>query len=297
VSTPRFLTLPGTVRSRRLATARGEFAVLESAPSAGERVLGTALLVPGFTGSKEDFIALGDPLARRGFHTVALDQRGQYQSEGPGDPAAYTRAELVDDVLAVADAAAPDAPIHLVGHSFGGLVCRSVALREPARLASLTLMSTGPAAIHRDEIARLLLLEDVLPVLTREQVWEAMRAVETEAGLLPPADREIAEFLHTRWLGNTPASLAAMAEQLRTEPDLVPELAALIAAGLPAIVISGVQDYAWPLPWQVAMAERLAVRHVIVENAFHSPNVEDPNTTAATLADFWSDADVYANRP
>jgi pimeloyl-ACP methyl ester carboxylesterase len=296
VSTPRFLTLPGTVRSRRLATGRGDFAVLESRPPTGSRVRGTAVLVPGFTGSKEDFIALGDPLARRGFHTVALDQRGQYESDGPSDPAAYTRDALVDDVLAVADAVAPGAPVHLMGHSFGGLVCRSVALREPGRLASLTLMSTGPAAIHQDEITRLLLLEEVLPLLSRHEVWEAMQGVEIEAGLLPPADPVIAEFLRTRWLGNTPASLAAMAEQLRTEPDLVPELAAVIAAGLPAIVISGVEDYAWPLPWQVAMAERLGVSHVIIENTFHSPNVEDPHTTAATLADFWSGADVYANR-
>ncbi|WP_406283085.1 alpha/beta fold hydrolase [Embleya sp. NBC_00896] len=288
MSTPRFLTLPGTVRSRRLATGRGRFAVLQSAPPVGGPALGTALLVPGFTGSKEDFIALVEPLARRGFHTVALDQRGQYETPGPDDPAAYTRDALVDDLLAVADTVAPGERIHLVGHSFGGLVCRSVALRVPERLASLTLMSTGPAAISPDETTRLLLLEEVLPLLTRQEVWEAMQAVEIEAGLLPPTDPVIAEFLHGRWLGNTPAGLLGMAEQLRTEPDRVAELAAVVAAGLPALVISGVEDYAWPLPWQADMATRLGVRHLVIPDAFHSPNVESPATTAAALAEFWT---------
>ncbi|WP_424642042.1 alpha/beta fold hydrolase [Embleya sp. AB8] len=288
MSTPRFLTLPGTVRSRRLATGRGGFAVLEGTPPAAGGVVGTAVLVPGFTGSKEDFIALGDPLARRGFHTVALDQRGQYESAGPADPAGYTRDALVADVLAVADAVSPDAPIHLVGHSFGGLVGRSVALRAPARLASLTLMSTGPAAICPPEIDRLLLLEEVLPVLTGQEVWDAMQAVEQEGGLRPPTDPAIAAFVHARWLGNTPASLSAMAEQLRTEPDRVAELAALVAAGLPALVVSGTEDYAWPVPWQADMAARLGVPHVVVPDTFHSPNVESPEATATVLADFWT---------
>ncbi|MFJ8738909.1 alpha/beta fold hydrolase [Embleya sp. NPDC127516] len=296
MSTPRFLTLPGTVRSRRLATGRGRFAVLESAPPTAAPRLGTAVLVPGFTGSKEDFIALGDPLARRGFHTVSVDQRGQYETEGPTDPAAYTRDALVADVLAIADAVAPGEPIHLVGHSFGGLVCRSVALRAPHRLASLTLMSTGPAAICPDEITRLLLLEEVLPVLSRQEVWDAMRAVELQEGLLPPADPVIAEFVRARWLGTTPEGLLGMAEQLRTEPDRVAELAALVAAGLPALVVSGVEDYAWPLPWQAEMAERLGVPHVVIPDTHHSPNVESPDATAAALADFWVSVPAYADR-
>ncbi|MFI1378829.1 alpha/beta fold hydrolase [Embleya sp. NPDC020886] len=296
MSTPRFLTLPGTVRSRRLATGRGRFAVLESTPPSAAPRLGTAVLVPGFTGSKEDFLALGDPLARRGFHTVAVDQRGQYETEGPADPAAYTRDALVADVLAIADAVAPGEPIHLMGHSFGGLVCRSVALHAPERLASLTLMSTGPAAICPDEVARLLMLEEVLPALTRQEVWEAMRAVELEAGLLPPADPAIAAFVHARWLGTTPEGLLEMAEQLRTEPDLVDELAALVAAGLPTLVVSGVEDYAWPLPWQIAMADRLGVPHVVIPDTHHSPNVESPAATAAALADFWASVAAYVPR-
>ena len=38
-------------------------------------------------------------------------------------------------------------PVHLVGHSFGGLVTRETVIAEPSLVESYTLMSSGPAAI------------------------------------------------------------------------------------------------------------------------------------------------------
>ena len=51
--------------------------------------------------------------------------RGQYQTPGPDDPAAYDIAELGADITAVADATQAS---HLLGHSFGGLVARAAVL-------------------------------------------------------------------------------------------------------------------------------------------------------------------------
>lgn len=53
--------------------------------------------------------------------------RGQYESIGPDDASAYTRAALGADIAAVLEALGPE-PVHLVGHSFGGLVCREAVL-------------------------------------------------------------------------------------------------------------------------------------------------------------------------
>jgi hypothetical protein len=63
VSTPTSLDLPEGTRPSCVATARGTFAVLDAVPDAGPCERGTALLVPGYTGSKEDFIALLGQLA------------------------------------------------------------------------------------------------------------------------------------------------------------------------------------------------------------------------------------------
>ncbi len=292
MSTPRFLTLPPSARSIRLTTPRGEFAALHSLPRTGP-VRGTALLVPGFTGSKEDFIALLEPLAAAGFQVVAVDQRGQYQTGGPADEAAYGLEALALDLSAMTEAVAALAPavtgpLHLLGHSFGGYVVREAVLRRVDALpwASLTLMSTGPGAVCADEAQRAELLVSVLPVMDMEAIWQAMKELEaaSEGGQqqLPP---EIAEFLHQRWLANVPEALAVMGRQLTVEPDRVDALA---KAGLPALVLSGERDYAWPVPEQAQMALRLGARHVAVPGAAHSPNAEQPEATAAALAAFWS---------
>ena len=52
-------------------------------PSRSTATGAPVLLVPGYTGSKEDFIAVLAPLAAAGHEVLAIDQRGQYES--PGD--------------------------------------------------------------------------------------------------------------------------------------------------------------------------------------------------------------------
>ncbi|MCX5194550.1 alpha/beta hydrolase [Streptomyces sp. NBC_00249] len=282
MSKPPFLTLPPAARAYRLTTARGEFAVHE----AGEPVRGTALLVPGFTGSKEDFIALLEPLAAAGYRVLAVDGRGQYESPGPREEAAYALQELARDVLAQA-AAVGGGPLHLVGHSLGGLVARAAVLRDPAPFASLTLLSSGPAAISEEQQARTKLLVAALEALREDMpsVWAAMRAQDPEDA---PADApEVAAFLRERWLGTVPEQLIATGRVLISEPDRVAELAGV---ALPKLVLSGVVDYAWPVPLMDDMAVRLSASRVVVEGAEHSPNAENPQVTADALVAFWEDS-------
>ena len=103
----------------------GTLAAWESVPPHGVELRGTVLLVPGFTGSKEDFAAVLPMLSEAGFRCVAYDQRGQWQSDGPDDVAGYTMSDFADDLILVVDQISADTPIHLVGHSFGGAVARA----------------------------------------------------------------------------------------------------------------------------------------------------------------------------
>ncbi|MBY8884195.1 alpha/beta hydrolase [Streptomyces sp. PTM05] len=295
MSRPPILDVPESARAYRLPTARGEFAVLD----AGEARRGTALLVPGFTGSKEDFVALLDPLARAGWRVVAVDGRGQFESGGPREESAYAREELVADLLA--QAAALDAgPVHLLGHSFGGLVARSAVLADAGPWASLTLMSSGPAAIEEDQRKRTGMLLRALVTMDMETVWRAMRALDAEdptaaaGGAEPDGMPEgLDAFLHRRWVANVPEQLIVTGRQLVAEPDRVAELAAV---ALPKLVVSGAVDYAWPVPWLDAMAERLGARREVIEGAEHSPNAERPEATAAVLDAFWGDVPPSATR-
>ncbi|MBO0517016.1 alpha/beta fold hydrolase, partial [Streptomyces beijiangensis] len=259
-----------------LPTARGSFAVLDTSP-AGE-IRGTALLAPGYTGSKEDFIALLEPLAAAGYRTVAVDGRGQYESEGPADQVAYAQAELARDLVAQAQALAT--PVHLVGHSLGGQIARAAVLIDPrpSPFASLTLMSSGPAQVTVEQQQKIKLLGDALAVMDMAQVWEAMRAMD------PPAEGDDDSDMRRRWLLHNPAQLIATGSQLTLEPDRTDELAAV---SLPKHIVSGERDDTWPVPLLDATAQRLGARRTVIQGAEHSPNTDRPAETAAALAAFW----------
>ncbi|MFE2378561.1 alpha/beta fold hydrolase [Streptomyces sp. NPDC059398] len=277
-----FAPPPGT-HSGPLRTSRGTFASLV-APAAGSPAPGArpaALLLPGFTGSKEDFSAMLPPLAAAGYRVVAVDGRGQYETPGPDDQDAYSQAELARDVLA--QAAAVGAPVHLVGHSLGGQIARAAVLLDPAPFASLTLISSGPAEVADVQQQKIRLLTDALARLSMEQVWDAMRAMG------PPQDAEDAEdgdepALRRRWLMHNPAQLIATGRQLATEPDRVDELAALPLA---RHVVSGESDDTWPVPLLDEMAVRLGAVRSVIEGAEHSPNTDRPERTAEALTAFW----------
>ncbi|MGI5457794.1 alpha/beta fold hydrolase [Streptomyces sp. CA-249302] len=253
---------------------------------AGISTKGTALLLPGFTGSKEDFNPLHQALTARGYHTVAVDGRGQYESDGPEtDEYAYAQDELARDVLA--QAAALDTPVHLVGHSLGGQIARAAVLQDHAPFRSLTLMASGPAQISVSQQQRVKLLQDALAVMTMAEVWEAIQAMEppeeAEAGDLDEGLAD-SEDLRRRWLGNKPAQLLATGRQLCVEPDRVAELATV---PIPFHVLSGSRDDTWPVTLLDDMALRLRARRTVIQGAEHSPNTDRPQETAQAFADFW----------
>ena len=225
MSTPTSLELPDRARRTTVSCARGTFAALEAFPASGTCELGTALLVPGYTGSKEDFIPLLGPLAAAGRRVVAIDMRGQYQTPGPDDPAAYHWPALAADITAVAKATDTT---HLLGHSFGGLVTREAVLAGYTP-ASLTLMSSGPSALpgpRAEDLRAMLAYLDGTPTQDLkakiEEIWHA--ALEPQAidsGVTP----EILAFLKDRMLTNNPTALVTMASNLLTAGDKTKALA------------------------------------------------------------------------
>lgn len=262
-------------------TTRGKFAVLEAGPAHGPLVM----LVPGWTGSKEDFIAVLAPLAKAGYHAVALDQRGQYETPGTGHEDDYTLPALAADLAALIEhSAGASQAVHLVGHSFGGLVARSTVLHHPGIAASLTLLCSGPAAIPSDRRQLLQAMADAIPALGLQTTWQAKRAYERSQGA-PEVPDEIERFLEERFLANDPVSLRAMTHHLISASD---DVDALAESGVPVLVAYGITDDGWPRDLQADMAHRLGAQLEVIEQAGHSPAVERPLDTVATLTKFWT---------
>jgi pimeloyl-ACP methyl ester carboxylesterase len=295
--------MPDHVRSATLPTARGSFAILEAQPSRGVSFRRPALLIPGFTGSKEDFLPILEPLAAAGRTVYAIDQRGQYQSPHATDRSGYAPTELAADVLAIADAVSGEADgVHLVGHSMGGLIAREAVLKRAASFLSLTLLGTGPASLGGERAATLSELLGVLDPSNgggpddRAQLADVVRQIWHDQ-LEPQAradgtDDHIIAFLRERTLRTCPVHYIVIARYLLDCPDRTDELAkAASTACMPTMVVYGENDDAWLPAEQDQMARRLGADRVCIPGAAHSPAVEAPVTTAATLTNFWNKAE------
>jgi pimeloyl-ACP methyl ester carboxylesterase len=267
-------------------TFTGGAGPLTTLDTGGDDARGTALLVAGYTGSKEDFAPLLAPLSASGYRVVAIDQRGQYESPGPDDPSRYSVAELAEDVVAVARVLREEsgAPLHLLGHSFGGLVTRAAVLSTPELFRSFTLLGSGPAQLTG---GRAELLDHLAPLLDEggvelvHQTMEQLAMTDPKAQAVPAPTRE---FYARRFLRNSGPGLRGMADAMTSEPDRVGELE---ATGVPVLVAHGEADDAWMPHVQEEMAHRLGARHEVIEDSIHSPAVENPPKTVAVLCSFW----------
>ncbi|WP_283135598.1 alpha/beta fold hydrolase [Rhizohabitans arisaemae] len=286
MSTPRFLTLPPGVSPYAVRTETGTFAALEALPVNGVAERWPALLVPGLTGSKEDFISVLQTLAQAGRRILTIDMRGQYETIGPDDPLAYSCAALGEDIESII--ASLGEPVHLVGHSFGGLVCRETVLAGKVGVASFTLMSSGPAALTGSRRGGARMLIERLPVEGIETIWNTRMEPDAIASGTPD---DVIDFLRKRMLANSTAGLIGMCRELLSAPDRCDELA---EHQVPKLVLCGERDDVWSPLVQAEMAQRLNAECVVVPSAAHSPCVEAPETTAAALNRFWSEAERSA---
>jgi len=245
------------------------------------------LLVPGWTGSKEDFGPILEPLGEAGYLVTAVDLRGQFRSSFRQD-GDYSAIALGNDLRLAA--AALGGGVHLLGHSFGGLVARAAVLADPDQFRSLVLLDSGPAGIDDGRRERLDLMRPVLAQHGLAAVYQALVQLDaSEPGYKPPSEEE-ARFMRERFLASDPQALIGMAEALIDEPDLVADLA---AADLPILVVCGADDDVWSPQIQAGMARRLGAPYTVIADAAHSPAVENPTATVATLVEFWRSAENH----
>ena len=247
------------------------------------------LVLHGFTGAKEDFCPWLDAFADLGFHAVAPDHRGHGDSAKPSDEGAYSLDIFATDALALADRMG-FTEFALLGHSMGGMVAQHVALSAPHRVSALVLMNTGhgTVAVDRDLAAWGV-------SIAREEGIDALADIlaSIESPLDTPAhQRLLAEnpdhkaFDERKLRASSPAMYAAMAAALTAEHD---RLEALAALDMPTLVIVGDQDDPFLVPSE-RMADTIATAElVVVPDAGHSPQFEQPSVWERQVFRFLED--------
>jgi proline-specific peptidase len=103
------------------------------------------LMLHGGPGGSSDSFEPLEQFADTGRQVILYDQVSCGDSEGPEDPSLWTVSLFLDQLASVRRQLAPG-KVHLLGHSWGGMLALEYALMRPAGLVSLTLVGSTPAA-------------------------------------------------------------------------------------------------------------------------------------------------------
>ncbi len=239
---------------------------------------------------------------------VYWDQRshgrsGRGRTQADGVPVGID--QLGRDLRAVIDAAAPEGPLVLVGHSMGGMTMMALADQYPAlirdRVAAVALVGTSSGKLGEVNfglpVAGVNAVRRVLPGVLKalgsqtELVEKGRRATaDLFAGLIKrysfgsrDVDPAVARFAE-RLIESTPIDVVAEFYPAFTEHDKSGALPAF--RDVPVLILAGDKDLVTPSSHSEAIADVLPdAELVIVPDAGHLVMLEHPETVTDGLAD------------
>jgi pimeloyl-ACP methyl ester carboxylesterase len=266
--------LPDGVTASRFSAPSGSLALIEAGRPDDPRVV----LVPGVTGSKEDFVLMMPSIAAAGFHVIAYDMAGQYESRdaGPANltpPARrYTHELFVDDLLALLESA--PGPAHVLGYSFAGTVTQLALVRRPDLFLSLTLLSAPPQSGQGFRGVKRI---GWISGLTTGGIGAALMIFGLQLNVVKVPEGR-ATFVRDRLKLTSRRSVADIISLMKRAPDLD---AAIAASTIPKLVAVGEHDL-WPVELHREFAASIGATLAIYPTG-HSPCETSPNQLVRDL--------------
>jgi pimeloyl-ACP methyl ester carboxylesterase len=249
------------------------------------------LCLPGLTRNGRDFAALAQAIAPR-HPVICPDLRGRGNSQWASDPATYTPAHYVGDVIGLLAARGIDRFV-AVGTSLGGLMTMMLAAALPGRIAGAVLNDIGPE-IDPAGLAR---IRGYVGQPVRFADWDAAaQALATAQGAAFP------RFGADDWMTFAQRSMRvaddgaivfdydmAIAQPFAQDdgaspaPDLWPLFAALGQS--PLLVVRGaLSDILSADTAALMVAQHPEAELVTVADVGHAPTLDEPEAQAAILA-------------
>jgi pimeloyl-ACP methyl ester carboxylesterase len=218
------------------------------------------------------------------FRVLRYDLRGYGKSEPVDGEFSH-----LQDLTALLDYLHLDQPLILMGCSMGGGLAMDFALEQPSRVKTLVMVGSGPSGLKLD-------------VPAPDKFEEAEKAYNA-------GDLDLVAELETQiWfdgIGRSPTQVNQTMRQLAYEmnrnalaldakqlgkrlPDTqVPAVKRLSELHMPVLIIVGAYDTPYIQAAATYIAEKIpSARKVIVEDAAHLPNMDQPGEFQRTVTAF-----------
>lgn len=262
-------TLPDGAQTMAFDAPSGQLAAISMGPADGDRVV----LVPGVTGSKEDFILVMPILARAGYRVESFDIAGQYESAtaGTADGARFDYEVYIRDLAAFLEAGPP---AHVLGYSFSGVVAEQTIVRYPHLFRSLALMSVPPDAGNGFRRMRWVGPISGLatgPVAANLMVWGIK-------GNLNGAPAERWSFAKSRFALTNMTSVQRVLTLMMHIPDVFADVAQI---PVPKLIAAGTHDL-WKISDHERHAKAIGATLTVYETG-HSPCETTPHQLSRDL--------------
>lgn len=201
---------------------------------------------------------------------VTWDQRGHGDSDAPADPAAYGHEHCLADMSALLDTVGAERAV-LVGMSLGGYLSLAFHLAHPQRVAALVLVDTGPG--FRNDGAR-----------ERWNEWARQRGdeIEREGTLGAAVSTEVRQSRHRDLRGVAQAARHVLTQADGRVIDSLPRIS------VPTLVVVGADDTNFLGAADYMTRTIPGARKVLIENAGHASNLDQPAIFNAAVTDFLS---------
>jgi pimeloyl-ACP methyl ester carboxylesterase len=252
---------------------------------AGEIASPAVVLLAGWGCSAYLYRKNLQPLADAGFRAIAVELKGQGESDKPLGTGEYTLDSLAEHTLDVLDALALPSTM-LVGLSLGGGVAARVALRAPERVHKLALLAAvglGPVRLARWARFFPAAIGAALPPLTRR--WMFRVALRAAYGTLDsPTEHDVDEYFPP---ARDPAFVRTLWALLREVDwrELTPT--AVRRLTMPLLAVFGTHDrIISPHRVEQVLGEAPRARIVRIPGAGHAIAEEAPEAVNRLLIEF-----------
>ncbi|HTS22460.1 MAG TPA: proline iminopeptidase-family hydrolase [Casimicrobiaceae bacterium] len=258
------------------------------------------LCLHGGPGAGHDYLESLGAMAKRGRRVIFYDQLGCGNSDQPDDPSLWTVPLFVEEVDVVRRALGLD-QLHLLGHSWGGMLAMECALMQPVGMASLTIASSPASMIQWVTEANRLregLPSDVQTLLQRHEAAGTTSSSEYQSAMMEFYRR------HVIRVDPMPDAVARTFAKMERNPQVYQTMngpsefhvvgnlknwdivARLPEIKVPTLVTSGRYDEATPLIAETVHRGIQDSEWAIFESSSHMAHVEEADRYVTLLDEF-----------